>query len=263
MNAVVTKFAYKNRFRLNGKKSAVMAFGANKEDRARVKAEPWQLSGERVEVKDRYKYLGVDVPEKFTSWTYHVERLIKKAQARSSELLWLCRRDRGLRPRAAVTMWQALVRPILEYAGELWAGEIPKSLEDRVEQVQTKFGKALLGLQDRIWIPADAVRAELGMERLATRREKLRLGYWWRIKNPNKKGPCSKWPSGAANKSWEDKDGTFGCMAQEHYSRRGDWESIGEPKTSAADWIRKYGKGGSDTMWTTTTTGPAKATKYP
>ena len=136
-----------------------------------------------MEVKDRYKYLGVDVPEKFTSWTYHVERLIKKAQARSSELLWLCRRDRGLRPRAAVKMWQALVRPILEYAGELWAGEVPKSLEDRVEQVQTKFGKALLGLQDRIWIPADAVRAELGMERLATRREKLRLGYWWRIQN--------------------------------------------------------------------------------
>ena len=40
----------------------------------------------------------------------------------------MCRRDEGIRPRSAATLWKAMVRPVLEYAAELWAGEVPEKL---------------------------------------------------------------------------------------------------------------------------------------
>ena len=61
MNEVATGYAFKHRFRHNGDKSVVMAFNADKDLRTRVSQERWVLSGERVEVKNEYKYLGVDV----------------------------------------------------------------------------------------------------------------------------------------------------------------------------------------------------------
>jgi hypothetical protein len=125
MNRVATQFAMKNRFRHNGDKSAVMVFNANKELRQKVREQRWVLSGERVEVKKKYKYLGVDVVTNLASWRTHMERVIAKARFRSNDLLWMCRGDKGLRPRSAMTLWKAIVRPILEYAAELWAGEIP------------------------------------------------------------------------------------------------------------------------------------------
>ena len=60
MNDVATQYAFKHRFRYNGKKSAVMVFNANKALRRRVEEENWRLSGEKVEVKESYRYLGVD-----------------------------------------------------------------------------------------------------------------------------------------------------------------------------------------------------------
>lgn len=69
----------------------------------------------------------------------------------------------------------------MEYAAELWTGEISEKLKDNIEVVQTRFARAVLGL-DQGWNTAnDIVRAELGLEMLAARREKLRLGYWRRI----------------------------------------------------------------------------------
>jgi len=109
-----------------------------------------------------------------------VARLIGKAKKRSRDLMWVCRKDTGLRPRSAMTLWKAMVRPIMEYAAELWAGEVPKEQMDEMERVQTDFAKTMLGLT-RGGISNDFVRAEAGLETIAARCEKLRLGYWRRI----------------------------------------------------------------------------------
>ena len=98
--------------------------------------------------------------------------MIAGARKKSRDLLWLCKQ--GLRPRSAATMWKAMVRPILEYAAELWAGEISKKNCKAAEKIQTDFARAVLGLTGEWGVPNFLVRAELGME-------KLRLGYWRRI----------------------------------------------------------------------------------
>ena len=181
MNKVATEYAFKHRFRHNGEKSAVMTFNADKALRSRVSQERWELSGEKVEVKKEYKYLGVDILNETADWRTHVKRLIRKAEHRSLDLQWMCRRDKGLRPRSAATLWKAMVRPVLEYAAELWAGDIPKDLAAKAEQVQTDFARAILGLQGQRGVSNDFVRSEMGLEMLASRWEKLRLGYWRRI----------------------------------------------------------------------------------
>lgn len=188
MNQVATDYAFKYRFRHNGEKSAVMAFNADKRLQDRMNEEVWTLSGERVEVKDKYKYLGVDVMKQVTDWRAHVERLVQKAKFRSNDLLWVCKSDAGIRPRSAATLWKAMVRPVLEYAAELWSGEVPRDLAQQAEKIQTDFARGVLGLQGYRGVADVLVRAELGLEKLSSRWEKLRLGYWRRIQvaKPNR-----------------------------------------------------------------------------
>ena len=62
-----------------------------------------------------------------------------------------------------------------------WSGEIPADLANKAEAIQTDFARAVLGLQGQWGVPNVLVRAELGLEKLESRWEKLRLGYWRRI----------------------------------------------------------------------------------
>jgi hypothetical protein len=94
----------------------------------------------------------------------------------------MMRYDRGMRPRTAVTLWQSLVRPILEYASEIWSGQIPKYIEQKAEAVQLKFLRVTLGLhKSGSGVCNEVVRAEAGCERLRDRWTKLRMGYWRRV----------------------------------------------------------------------------------
>ena len=68
-----------------------------------------------MEVRDSYEYLGTITPADGLSWIAHVRSSVEKAKLRS-DLLWICRSDKGMRPRTAYTLWMALVRPLLEYA---------------------------------------------------------------------------------------------------------------------------------------------------
>ena len=124
------------------------------------------LSGERVQVKNKYKYIGVAILRNIADWRTHIARCITKAQRRSNDLLWVCRRDQGIRPRSAATLWKAIVRPVLEYAAELWACDIPKTLLGRIEKIQTDFTRSLLGLHNKRRSSNDFLRSELGLELL-------------------------------------------------------------------------------------------------
>ena len=181
MNEVVTGFARRNRYRLNGSKSAVMAFNADTALKRVVDSEPWCLSGEPVQVQSSYKYLGVDILQDVRDWKPYMDRAISKATRVSEDLEWACRRAGGLRPRAAAALWKAIVRPVIEYAAEIWSGEISVPQAVKAEAVQTNFIRSMLGLVGCQSISNDALRAELGMEKLSSRWEKLRLGYWRRL----------------------------------------------------------------------------------
>jgi hypothetical protein len=96
MNQVVTDYARRNRYQLNGEKSAVMAFGADAATTRDVKEE----------------YLGVNGVDNVRDWTKYFDRAIAKATRVSEDLEWACRRAGGLRPRAAAALWKAIARPV-------------------------------------------------------------------------------------------------------------------------------------------------------
>jgi hypothetical protein len=147
-----------------------------------ARATRWTLFGEPVAVKDSYVYLGTVTPEDGLSWTAHLKDAIGKARRRSADLLWVCRADRGMRPRTAVTLWQSLVRPLLEYTCELWSGQVPAKLVKEAESVQCTFLRGTLGLHaNGSGVADDAVRAETGCEMLVDRWAKLKLGFWRRL----------------------------------------------------------------------------------
>jgi len=182
MNAIATDFARRNRFEYNGKKSGVMIFNTKPDALNRAKTAKWELFGKKVEVVDSYTYLGTVTTRSGGEWTKHVLGAISRAKRRSNDLLYMCRYDRGIRPRTAVTLWQSLVRPILEYASEIWSGQIPRYLEQKAEAVQLKFVRGVVGLhKNGSGVANEVLRAEVGCERLRDRWAKLRLGYWRRV----------------------------------------------------------------------------------
>ena len=182
MNRVVSQYAYKHRFKFNGSKSAVMVFTSKSATRALVNKKTWSLFGERVEVKSQYKYLGVTIDAiNPWNWRKHFKEVLQKARLVNRQLLYSCKYDDGLLPRPARTFWKAKVRPILEYAAEIWYGEIPADLMAQAERIQTDFARGILGLHHADGISNKAILAELGLEPLQARWAKLRAGYWRRI----------------------------------------------------------------------------------
>ena len=181
MSAIVSEFARKNRFQFNGKKSGVMAFNVSKDERERVAGVNWTLFGQKVKVVNEYVYLGTTLTTNPTSWTRHLLSAIKTAKRKTADLLWLSRRDRGIRPRTAIALWRSMVRPVLEYASEVWAGQVPKYAMEAAEQIQMSFTRAVVGLHGNgSGVSNEVLRAETGTEPLAARWDKLQLGYWKR-----------------------------------------------------------------------------------
>ena len=75
--------------------------------------------------------------------------------------------------------WAARVRPQLEYACAIWDGEESSTWTQKLESVLSAFGRAVLALKSN---PASvAVRAELGVPSMKSRRQYLKLGVWKKL----------------------------------------------------------------------------------
>jgi hypothetical protein len=176
MNKIVSAYARNHRFQINGGKSAVMVFNVTRGHRNQLRKQRWSVFGERITIRDEYKYLGLIIRNNTTDWSVYMDSLIKKARASASYLLWSCKYGNGLRPRSAITLWQAIVRPMLEYGSEIFSVHVSQSWVNKVERVQSNFVKSVLGIAPSA--PNVFALCEVGLERVQSRWDKLRLGYW-------------------------------------------------------------------------------------
>jgi hypothetical protein len=79
-------------------------------------------------------------------------------------------------------LFNALVRPILEYCAVLWECSIGDNIIREVEAVQSSFLRAISGVHKYgMGVSNDFLRAEHGVERLSARRAKLKAGFWRRL----------------------------------------------------------------------------------
>jgi hypothetical protein len=182
MCEVCTEFARQRRFQVNGPKCGIVHFGASKMQRELVVNTSWEVFGEQVEVMNSYEYLGSVTSIRIADWSPHVHTILAKAKTRAADLLWMCRAGNGMRSRTSVVLFNALVRPILEYCAVLWEGCISIDLARQVEAVQSSFLRALSGVHSQgMGVSNDCLRAEHGVELLSARRLKLKVGFWRRL----------------------------------------------------------------------------------
>ena len=124
---------------------------------------------DRLEEVKVFKYLGVDFSFNL-SWVNMKERVVKKAWSRLALVSNAV--AQGLPPEASLKVWYSLVRPLLEYASEIW--NVSKWPE--AERIQLEFGRKVLGVGP--FTCSDVIRGELGLWTMEAR-GKLAILRWW------------------------------------------------------------------------------------
>ena len=147
----------------------MVVFGKNK----KIK-HVWEIGDGKIEQVENYKYLGIEIENKLI-WKLFKERLITKAERNMRAAMGMGNRTKHLSVKAAVGLWKALVRPILEYAAEIWGEKDWKE----AEILQRTMAKRILGMKQRT--TNEAVLGELGWWPLKARRDMIRLRYWHKI----------------------------------------------------------------------------------
>ena len=81
----------------------------------------------------------------------------------------------GLSVKTGEKLWESMIRPVLEYATEVWGGGDWKE----AEQIQNKVGRILLGLSK--YTSGEVARGELGWLSLKARRSFKQLLFWGKL----------------------------------------------------------------------------------
>ena len=158
---IVTAYSKQWRFRVNPKKgkSEVMIFGKKPEEGNRK----WWLAGVEVGEACVYKYLGIEIRSGLCFKQYKA-RILTEARRRMMLVWAMGIREGELSVVDCVRVWQALVRPVLEYGTVVWGDEM---------------GKMILRCSSKM--TNEVVLGELGWWTLKGRRDFLRLSYWGNI----------------------------------------------------------------------------------
>jgi hypothetical protein len=156
------------RFRWNFSKSKVMHFGTR-----RCKSPVHLVLGfHKLDLVNSFKYLGIDL-QRNLSWAGTKRRFVMKAKTRIPMVTKAM--VEGLSIKAGIKLWETMIRPTVEYAAEILAGEN----WPQAEQIQYMVGRILLNLQRGT--AREVVRGELGWCSLKARREIKLLKLWGRI----------------------------------------------------------------------------------
>ena len=129
----------------------------------------WKLAGAEIGETQSYKYLGIDLVSGL-NFKKVKERMITKARKRMQ--VWAMGMRGGELVEDCRRVWEALVRPILEYGAVVW-GEVKW---EEAEQLQREMGKMILGCSSKM--TNEVVLGELGWW---TMKVAGRLRFWARI----------------------------------------------------------------------------------
>jgi hypothetical protein len=165
-------FCSKWRSEVNAKKTEVMIFGPKPK-----KKYEWRFGEVKLNVTDKYKYLGLDFCSNL-SWKKTKERFFAKARAKASAAFSMANASEILNVEFGVNIWQTLIRPSLEYGCEVWS-EDAEWVD--AERLQLFVAKRILRCSTNT--SNEAVLGELGWWTMKARRDMLRMRYWRKIVN--------------------------------------------------------------------------------
>ena len=124
-------WATTNNMLLNPKKTKDMWISFRKHS---IEPETLRINNAQVERVSQFKLLGV-WQQNNLRWNHHVEQTIKKACKRLYHLRE-CRKAR-LPTEVGITVYCTKIRPLLEYASQVWGG-LPQYLADDLQSIQNR-----------------------------------------------------------------------------------------------------------------------------
>ena len=169
----VYPWAPANNMSLNGSKFEHHQVGKNLNQFNYTYKDP---SGNIIVQKDHIKDLGVYTSNNLT-WKKQIEDVVSKARIMSG---WILRtfstRDKG----PMLTLWNAQVRPILDYCSALWSPEPSNYKEiDLLENTQRTFTRHIKGMAELDY--AQRLKA-LNLSSIQRRHERYKIIYTYKIK---------------------------------------------------------------------------------
>ena len=170
------RWASENDMKLNGRKCKEMTISFLRCD---VDCPPLEIDGHQLERVATFKILGLTINNTI-KWSECVDVIVRKSSKRLYMLRVLCRS--GIPITDLLVIYNASIRPILEYACVVWHNSLPKYLSDKFELVQKR---AL-----RILYPnthyEDALSSS-GCSRLHVRRQDICRKTFQKIARPTSK----------------------------------------------------------------------------
>ena len=93
------------------------------------------INGSPLEVVDSFKLLGITLSSDL-SWNIHVSNISAKASKRLYALRILKRH--GVPVKNLISIFCSFIRPVLEYACQVWHSSLPLMLSDQIEHIQKR-----------------------------------------------------------------------------------------------------------------------------
>ena len=128
----IYSWTVKNNMKLNVTKCKEMVFDFSEEKR---NFPSLQIDNTEVERVNSAEILGVTIQNNM-NWWEHVTKIVKKAGKRLYMLRLLKRANADIK--ALSTVYITVIRPVLEYACQVWHFNIPEYLSDDIERIQKR-----------------------------------------------------------------------------------------------------------------------------
>ena len=161
---------------LNAKKTKEMILKFSKRVRSDL-CDSLVYDNALIDRVDEFKILGVIMSSDLT-WSRHIEYILARANKRIFAICQLVRC--GFGHNDIVTVYCSLIRPVLEYASQMWHSGLTKTQSDEIERVQRRCLHIIypqLSYSD--------ARAVSGLQLLSVRRENAVIKLFNEIKNPS------------------------------------------------------------------------------
>jgi hypothetical protein len=137
------------------------------------------LAGNKLQYKNEAKYLGVIFDQR-TTWKNHIKNIVNKSSKRQGILKFMARQNNGVSQEYLLTMYKSLIRPVLEYASEIW-GDASTSNKVKLDSIQHRSITSALGV-NRLAHRKDT-NYEARILPLDFRRKEKLFKFWKRLKD--------------------------------------------------------------------------------
>ena len=142
-----------------------------------------------------YSYLGIDFSRN-GAWDMHIRKLLDNGRKRINQLHKVIS-NRNINLSARRHLLLSVIRPSIEYGSEVWEGN--KSETGSLESIILDGAKRILGCSSKTC--NEAVRGDMGLDTLQSRRDRAKLKWWYKLANLSE----DRYPKQLFNQEWNIK----------------------------------------------------------